>query len=53
MFNKFDGVAIVEFVQINVGWVVLLDIEENQTFLPECKELEFLIFDFLFRAPER
>lgn len=53
MFNKFDGAAIFEFVQINVGWVVLLDIEENQTFLPKCKELEFVFLDFSFRAPER
>ena len=52
MLNKFDGVAIVEFVQINIGWVVLLDIEENQTFLPKCKELEFFFVDFSFRAPE-
>ena len=52
MLNKFDGVAIVEFVQINIGWVVLLDIEENQTFLPKCKELEFVFVDFSFRAPE-
>ena len=31
-FDKSDGVGIVEFVQINIGWVVLLDTEENQTF---------------------